>query len=85
MDGGIMQDAILNTVLDYGALGVFAIYLGWISQQQSKRITALQEKYEELLKSSIESQGIVATKLEQGITEMRQHYAEEAQRLSHSE
>ncbi len=75
-----MEEALINTVLDYGALGVFAIYLGWIGNRQSKRIEELQEKYEDLLRASIEAQSEVSSKLEQGLTEMRQHYAEEALR-----
>ena len=46
-----MEDAILQTLTDYGALGLFAGYLAWqqnkLQQALQKQIDTLQERHEQ--------------------------------------
>ncbi len=44
-----MTDALLNTLTDYGALGVFAAFLIWQFMGMQKRLDSLTEKFQEQL------------------------------------
>ena len=44
-----MTDALLNTLTDYGALGIFAAFLVWQFMGMQKRLDSLTEKFQEQL------------------------------------
>jgi hypothetical protein len=50
-----VTDALLNTLFDYGALGLFAGFLVWMHVQSTKRMGDMQERYDSLLRESLDS------------------------------